>query len=72
MYLYVRRAIKETVVIIEAKFANFVQNFIHHSAIMLIPYTEKIIGEHQCVLRRNRSTTDYIFCIRQMFEKKGD
>ena len=27
----------------------------------LIPQTEEIIGDHQCVFRRNRSTTDQIF-----------
>jgi sorting nexin-29 len=32
----------------------------------LIPYAEEIMGDHQCGFRRNRSTADYIFCIRQM------
>jgi len=36
----------------------------------LIPYAKEIIGDHQCSFRRNRSTTDHIFCIRQMLEKK--
>jgi hypothetical protein len=36
----------------------------------LTPYAEEIIGEHQCGFRRNRSTTDHIFCIRQILEKK--
>ena len=35
-----------------------------------IVYTEKIIGDHQCGFRRNRSTTDHMFCIRQIPEKK--
>jgi hypothetical protein len=30
----------------------------------LIPYADEIIGDHQCGFRRNRSTTDQIFCIR--------
>jgi len=36
----------------------------------LTPYAEEIIGDHQYVLvfRRNGSTTDHIFCIRQMLE----
>jgi hypothetical protein len=38
----------------------------------LIPYTEKIIGYHQCRFRRNRPTTDYMFCIRQTLEKKWE
>ena len=36
----------------------------------LIPYAKEIIGDHQCGLRRNRSTIDHIFCFRQIFEKK--
>jgi hypothetical protein len=37
-----------------------------------IPYAEEIIGDHQCGFRRNRSTTDYISCIRQILEKKWE
>ena len=32
----------------------------------LTPYAEEVIGDHQCAFRRNRSTTDHIFCIRQI------
>ena len=35
----------------------------------LIPYAKEIIGDYQCGFRRNRSTTDHIFCIRQVLEK---
>jgi len=38
----------------------------------LIPYTQEIMGNHQCGFRRNRSTTDHIFCIRQILEKKWE
>ena len=38
----------------------------------LIPYAKEIIGDHQCGFRRNRSTIDHIFCIRQIFEKKWE
>ena len=38
----------------------------------LTPYAEEIIGDHQCGFRRNRSTTDRIFCIRQILEKKWE
>jgi hypothetical protein len=38
----------------------------------LTPYAEEIIGEHQCGFIRNRSTTDHIFCIRQILEKNGN
>ena len=38
----------------------------------LSPYTDEIIGDHQCGFRRNRSTTDHMFCIRQILEKKWE
>jgi len=38
----------------------------------LIPYVKEIIGDHQCGFRRNRSTIDNIFCIRQILEKKWE
>ena len=37
-----------------------------------IPYAKEIIGDHQCDFRRNRSTIDHIFCIRQIHEKKWE
>jgi hypothetical protein len=38
----------------------------------LTPHVDEIIGDHQCGFRRNRSTTDQIFCIRQILEKKWE
>ena len=38
----------------------------------LTPYAKEIIGDHQCGFRRNRSTTDHLFCIRQMLERKWE
>ena len=38
----------------------------------LIQYAEEVIVDHQCGFRRNRSTTDHIFCIRQILEKNGN
>ena len=38
----------------------------------LTPYAEEIIGDHQCGFRRSKSTTDHIFCIRQILEKKWE
>jgi hypothetical protein len=35
----------------------------------LVPYIDEIIGDHQCGFPCNRSTTDQIFCIRQILEK---
>jgi hypothetical protein len=34
------------------------------------PDIDEIIGDHQCGFQHNRSTTDQIFCIRQILEKK--
>jgi hypothetical protein len=36
----------------------------------LIPYADEIIGDHQCGFWHNRSTTDQIFYIQQIMEKK--
>ena len=38
----------------------------------LIPYAKEVIGDHQCDFRRNRSTTNHIFCFRQILEKKWE
>jgi sorting nexin-29 len=39
---------------------------------LLTPYAEEIIGDHQCGFRHSRSTTDHIFSIRQILEKKWE
>jgi hypothetical protein len=36
----------------------------------LTPFVNEIIGDHQCGFLRNRFTTDQIFYIRQILEKK--
>ena len=38
----------------------------------LTPYADEIIGDHQRWFRRNRSTTDHLFGIHQMLEKKWE
>ena len=38
----------------------------------LTPYAEEIIGDRQCGFLCNMSTTDHIFCIRQILEKKWE
>jgi hypothetical protein len=38
----------------------------------LTPHAVEIIGDHQCGFRRNRLTTDHIFYILQILEKKWD
>jgi hypothetical protein len=35
----------------------------------LISYVDKMMGDHQCGFQHNRSTTDQIFCIRQILEE---
>jgi hypothetical protein len=36
----------------------------------LSPYIDEIIGDHKCGFRGTRSTTNKIFCTRQILEKK--
>jgi hypothetical protein len=38
----------------------------------LNPYMYEVTGDHQCGFRCNRSTTDQIFCIHQILEKKWE
>jgi hypothetical protein len=38
----------------------------------LARYSDEITGDHQCGFRCNRSTTDYIFFIRQILEKERE
>jgi hypothetical protein len=38
----------------------------------LTSYINEVIGDHQCGFRRNRSTTDQIFYVRQILEKKWE
>jgi hypothetical protein len=38
----------------------------------LSPFTMKLFGDHQCRFQHNRSTTDQIFCIHQILEKKWE
>ena len=38
----------------------------------MTPYANEIIGEYQCGFRRNRSTINHIFSIRQILEKKWE
>jgi hypothetical protein len=38
----------------------------------LTPYTEEIIGDHQCGFRRSRPTADHVLCIREILEEKWE
>jgi hypothetical protein len=44
----------------------------NYRGISLLSTSYKIVADHQCGFRRNRSTTDQIFCIRQILEKKWE
>ena len=65
--LFIRRAIKQIVVIIGATVFKIVSSILLSR---LTPYAEEIIGDHQCGFRHNTSATDHIFCIRHILEKK--
>jgi hypothetical protein len=41
-------------------------------SMLITPYAEKITGDHLCGFQPNRSTTDHIFCIHQILEKKWE
>jgi hypothetical protein len=43
--------------------------FAHVLHARLLPYAEQQVGEYQCGFRRNRSTIDHLFSIRQIMEK---
>jgi len=65
--------IKEIVVITGAHhFWNYVQQFSNTLLWNLTPNSEEITGDHQRGFQRNRSTTNHIFCIRQILEKKWE
>jgi len=73
LYLSIRRAIKQNVVIIWLiTFANYVQILSNILMSKLTTYAEEIVGDHQCGFRLNRSKTGHIFCIRQTLEKKWE
>ena len=50
----------------------YVYEILHILVSRLTAYIDDIIGDHQCGFRRNRSTIDQIFSIRQILEKKWE
>jgi hypothetical protein len=40
------------------------------AVVIIEEYVDEIVGDHQCVFRRNRTATDQIFCIRQITGEK--
>jgi hypothetical protein len=65
LYLFKGRVIKYIVIIVEAY--KILSNILLSR---LTPYAEEIIGDRQCVFRRNRSAVYCVFCIRQILVKK--
>ena len=66
----IRRTIKQTVIcrgisLLPVKY-KIVSNILLSK---LTPSAEEISGDYQSGFRRNSSTTDHIFCIRQILEK---
>ena len=70
--IIVRRGIKQIVIIIGAyHYCQIRTKFLSNILLSrLTPYAEEVTGDHQCGFRRNKSTTDHIFYIRQILEKK--
>ena len=67
--LSIRRAIKEIVVIIGVTVFKILSSILLSR---VTPYAEEITGDHQFGFRHNTSTTDHMFCIRLILEKKWE
>ena len=74
LFQFVRKAIEGTVIIKEEFHSCLlhIKFFRTYFYPRMTPYENEIIGEYQCDLRRNRSTVDHIFSIRQILEKKWE
>ena len=73
MSLFMRIVLKQVAVIRDAYHFSATKKILSDTLLSRItPYLEEIIGHHQCGFRCNRSTTDHIFCIRQILEKKWE
>jgi hypothetical protein len=70
LYQFTKRMTKLTVIIIVLSTSYKILSNILLSS--LSPYIDEIIGDHQCGIRRNRSTADQIFCIRQILVRKWE
>jgi len=60
---------KQTAVI---TFINYIQNLSNILLWRVTSYAEEIIGDRECGFWHNRSTTDHIFCIRQILQWNGN
>jgi hypothetical protein len=73
LYQFTKRVIKLTVIIIVGYHCYQLHNKMLSNIFLsrLVPYIDEITWDHQCGFRSNRSTTDQIFCIRQIPKKNG-
>jgi hypothetical protein len=63
-YLFTKRVIKLTVVIIDTSFLSTSYKILSHILLCrLTAYADEISGDHYCGFQHNRSTTDQMFCI---------
>ena len=73
LYLYIRRTIKQTSSYSGISLLTTTYKILSNILLSrLTPYGEEIIGDHQGGFRRDRSTADHIFCIRQILMKKWE
>jgi hypothetical protein len=74
LYQFTKRVTKLTVIIIVGYHCYQYHTKMLSNILLsrLSPYIYEIIGDQICGFRRNRSTTDQIFCIRQILEKKWE
>jgi hypothetical protein len=65
-------AIKLTVVIVNVMLLlPTIYKIVSNILVWRLSYLDEIIGYHQCGFQPNRSTTDQIFCIRQILDTYG-
>jgi hypothetical protein len=74
LYIFIRRVIKQLLITVEVISLLSTKYRLLSNILLskLSPYVDEIIGDHQCVFQRNRSTTDHIFCIHHVPEKKWE
>jgi hypothetical protein len=70
LYQFIKRVIRLTVIILRNLLSTAYKILSNILLARLTPYVNKIIGDHQCGFHCNRSTTDQIFYIWQILEKK--
>jgi hypothetical protein len=63
---------KTAIIILGITTINFIQKFTNILLSKLSPYINEINGDHQCGFRPNRSSTDQMFFIHRMLEKKWE